>query len=475
MPSSKASKELVVQQGSMMTLAEQAQAIELGATMVASGFFPDVKDKHQAAVKIMIGQELGVPAAMSIMGIHIIPGYNNRPPKVMLSADLEGKLMKRTGYDWRIRTHTAERCVLEWFKDGQPLKDSTGAIQTTEYSIQDAKTAGLVRQGGNWVLHPKDMVFARALTRGRKRFATEATAGVSMVVTTPEDEDTEPMAPDLRAGLHALAKEKGITTREQRLALVSKVRPDLEGEDRTWSREGALTNADARAMLAILEAMPDPNEEDLTPALEASVAATAPPDEEVAEGEVVGSADLSEDSDDTGEPWPDPTDADEPAPQQVVGEAMAEPEQYKELGRLARLLNWETKLQKLVGTLTFGQATDLMGEWQGYADALAAAKAGKPAPAPKSTKEAPQSPAVEKPVHVSPNAGKPVADVKGCAAALPDWVPYAKEVHKTVSQLKELLATEYEVNSLNNVPMDSEAGLRLIELVGTLGQGELQT
>ena len=66
--------------------------------MVASGYFEDAKDVAQAVVKIMAGQEMGLPPFASMTNIHIIKG------KPVLGANVLATLIKNDPrYDYRVK------------------------------------------------------------------------------------------------------------------------------------------------------------------------------------------------------------------------------------------------------------------------------------------------------------------------------------------------------------------------------------
>lgn len=68
-------QELVIQQGGTPQMANNLTDIQrLGNILAASGYFSDAREMAQAAVKVMAGQELGIPPVASMMGINIIKG-----------------------------------------------------------------------------------------------------------------------------------------------------------------------------------------------------------------------------------------------------------------------------------------------------------------------------------------------------------------------------------------------------------------
>jgi len=137
-----------------------------------SGYFTDVKSQEQAIVKILAGQELGLPAFASMAGIHIIQG------KPVLGANVIATLVKNSGrYNYYIRTCTNDNCIIDWYEGGKLQGDSA-------FSIVDAKLAGLTGKD-NWNKYPSDMLFARAISRGARRYAPGIFGGSP--VYTPDE------------------------------------------------------------------------------------------------------------------------------------------------------------------------------------------------------------------------------------------------------------------------------------------------
>jgi len=126
--------------------------------LVESGFFKDVQSKAQAIVKVMAGAELGLPPFASMTGIAIIQG------KPVLGANLIATLVKNDPrYDYRPVEHTDTACVIEWREKGKVVGQSA-------FTWEEATRAGLTGKD-NWRKYPSDMLFARAISRGARRFA----------------------------------------------------------------------------------------------------------------------------------------------------------------------------------------------------------------------------------------------------------------------------------------------------------------
>lgn len=142
------------------------------AAMQKSGYFKDVTSEAQAIVKVMAGAELGLPPFASMSGIHIIQG------KPVLGANVIATLIKNSGrYDYQVRKCDATECTLAFFENGKP----TGEVS---FTMAEAKAANLTGKD-NWAKFPSDMLFARAISRGARRFAPGIFGGSP--VYTPDE------------------------------------------------------------------------------------------------------------------------------------------------------------------------------------------------------------------------------------------------------------------------------------------------
>lgn len=151
----------------------QFDQLEKAATALQkSGYFKDVQTQAQAIVKVMAGAELGLPPFASMSGIHIIQG------KPVLGANVLATLVKNDPrYNYRVKVASDTECSLEWFEDGKP-------IGASGFTIKEAQAAGLTGKD-NWKHYPSDMLFARAISRGARRFAPGVFGGSP--VYTPDE------------------------------------------------------------------------------------------------------------------------------------------------------------------------------------------------------------------------------------------------------------------------------------------------
>ena len=144
--------------------------VERAAAMMAkSGFFQDASQAAQAAVKVMAGQEIGIGAFASMVGIHIIKG---RPA---IGANIMAAKVKSSGkYDYSVTEMTDKTCRLVFTQHGKEIGRS-------EFTIEDARKAGTQ----NLDKFPRNMLFARAMSNGVKWFTPDVFLGVT--VYTPEE------------------------------------------------------------------------------------------------------------------------------------------------------------------------------------------------------------------------------------------------------------------------------------------------
>ena len=137
-----------------------------------SGYFTDVKSEAQAIVKVMAGRELGLPAFASMAGIHIIQG------KPALGSNVIATLIDNDPrYDYKVKKHDAKECVIDFYRNGE-------LHGTSNFTIEEAQTAGLTNNP-SWKKFPSDMLFARAITRGARRFTPGIFGGSP--IYTPEE------------------------------------------------------------------------------------------------------------------------------------------------------------------------------------------------------------------------------------------------------------------------------------------------
>ncbi len=141
----------------------------IGKVFYKSGMFTDTRDEAVAIVKIMAGQEMGLAPFESMTGINII---KSRP--TLSAATIGAKIKASPKYDYRVKVATELKNQIDFYEieEGKRI-----LIGSSIYTIEQAQKAGLLGKD-NWKTYPEDMLFARNISRGSRRYTPD-------VFTTP--------------------------------------------------------------------------------------------------------------------------------------------------------------------------------------------------------------------------------------------------------------------------------------------------
>ncbi len=127
------------------TMADQA---------VSSKMYKNIGEKAGVMMIMLASRELGIPPMQALNGgLNIING------KVEISARMMSALIRKAGHQMVVKECTDTHCVLVG------KRSDTGESQESSFSVAEAQRAGLIKQGGGWTKFPKDMCFARAMSR----------------------------------------------------------------------------------------------------------------------------------------------------------------------------------------------------------------------------------------------------------------------------------------------------------------------
>jgi hypothetical protein len=144
-------------------------ALSIAETFFQSGMFVDIKSSSQAMVKIMAGQEFGIPPFAAMSGIHLIQG------KPTIGAGLMAQRVKKSGkYTYNVLQLNDSICEIEFIQLPKTI------LGKSTFTIEDAKKAGTK----NIDRFPKNMLFARAISNGVRWFTPDI---YDSVVYVPEE------------------------------------------------------------------------------------------------------------------------------------------------------------------------------------------------------------------------------------------------------------------------------------------------
>lgn len=123
-------------------------------TAVASKMYRNIGDQSGVMMIMLAAREMGLPPMACLNGgLNIING------KVEISARMMSAMIRRAGHSLKVLESTDTNCVLKG------KRSDNGDTLMVTFSIADAQKAGLIKSGGGWTKWPKDMLFARALSR----------------------------------------------------------------------------------------------------------------------------------------------------------------------------------------------------------------------------------------------------------------------------------------------------------------------
>lgn len=141
----------------------------------------------------------GVPGVMCIalrareMGISpfeaIYGGFSNVQGKMTMSAELMGCLIRRNGHGLKIEESTDTVCRITG------TRKDTGESYTASFTLEDAKKALLIKEGSAWTKYPSDMLYARCLSRLRRRLFQDVATKAYVEGEIDEEEDFDKKRP----------------------------------------------------------------------------------------------------------------------------------------------------------------------------------------------------------------------------------------------------------------------------------------
>jgi hypothetical protein len=115
---------------------------------------------------MLLARELGFSPMQAVSG-----GINNIQGKFEISARLMNQAIRARGHKMKVKIMTEEICVI-W---GQ--RRDTHEEMEVDYHIDEARRSGLVKEGGAWKKVPKDMLFARCISRLARRLYPDCIGG----------------------------------------------------------------------------------------------------------------------------------------------------------------------------------------------------------------------------------------------------------------------------------------------------------
>jgi hypothetical protein len=175
-------KMVLVQDGAMQP--SSFQELRALAKDAADSKFFGMASPQQALVAMMAGRDLGLSYMQSLRAFHIIEGRPALSAEAMVAVCLG-----RPDVCEFFRTVSVGNAsaTVETKRVGSEPRQET-------FTVEDAKTAGLVKDKGNWVKYPGRMCLARA----RSFLARDVYPDLLMGLYDPDELESRPSAPVAR-------------------------------------------------------------------------------------------------------------------------------------------------------------------------------------------------------------------------------------------------------------------------------------
>lgn len=154
--------------------AQWGQMMQMGDTLLKSGFLPtSIKTPAQAVAIMLKGWEMGVPAMQAFAQISVIQGKPAVGAELMLARIYE----RFPNADIQVIKRDAEGCHIK------ARRDKKRDYVDFKFELEDAKRADLMGKD-NWRKYPKNMFYWRAVSDMARAMWPECLAGASH---TPEE------------------------------------------------------------------------------------------------------------------------------------------------------------------------------------------------------------------------------------------------------------------------------------------------
>lgn len=154
--------------------------INLSKYLGSCPFYQKLGNGGVAAI-LLTAKEFGLPFMACLNG-----GLHNVDGKVVISAQLMHAMILRAGHRAELSKLDEKECVIEFQRNGSSV------VHTYSFTVEDARKAGYLSKR-TWINFLKDMLFARCLSGGARKFMPDVING--LYVQGELGEETTPVIP----------------------------------------------------------------------------------------------------------------------------------------------------------------------------------------------------------------------------------------------------------------------------------------
>jgi hypothetical protein len=187
------------------------------ARFLATGIVPPIYRHNPGACHSLLlrAQALDIPESIALENVH----WNTAVGKGSISAQLMAGLLRRHHYEFKVTEQSDQRAAMTFYRitDGRRRK-----LGDVEWKITEAIGAGLMWRD-LWRHYPTDMLWARCLMRGSRRYASEVGTGLAYTAEELADMSDPADGSELSAAVQDIlekATTAGVTADQIRNDLV---------------------------------------------------------------------------------------------------------------------------------------------------------------------------------------------------------------------------------------------------------------
>lgn len=161
-------------------------AVELGHVLAKSGYYRDARDPAKAAVKVMIGMDLGFSPTAALQAIHWFEDKEGRTNFLIEGKLLAALIKMRPGYEYRYVERTDKRVEIEFSREGKVCEPNI------VWDLPRAEKAGLLgKKNDMYAKFPAEMMTWRGIAEGTRAHFPELLAGQPIYAFEEFGEDAE--------------------------------------------------------------------------------------------------------------------------------------------------------------------------------------------------------------------------------------------------------------------------------------------
>ena len=177
--------EIQVSRQTGATIATAADAWTLGQAFYKAGMAPSsFKSPAQVMIAFLAASELGLGPAAALKHLMVVNGVPSLHSDGPMALVLRSGKVKRHASGWTGKPF--DDTVMAWF---EVERVDVEGVTRREFSVADAKKAGLWTKSGPWSNHPKRMLFVRARAFALRDTFPDVLGGLGIAEELVEAED----------------------------------------------------------------------------------------------------------------------------------------------------------------------------------------------------------------------------------------------------------------------------------------------